>query len=68
LNAVVQDPNIASLGNSIAKELLALDPGAVKDDKAVRSEAKKKADNILAALKPLRNQWNAQQPEKGEEV
>jgi len=69
LNAVVQDPHIASLGNAIAKDLLALDPGSVKEDKTARSDAKKKADNILAALKPLRNRWNDQsQSEKGNEA
>jgi len=63
LNAVVQDPHIAALGNSIARDLLALDPGAVKDDKKVRSDAKKKADSILAALKPLRASWDVTPPD-----
>ena len=57
LNAIVQDPNIAQLGNAIARELLSLDAGEVKESPAVRTSAKQKADNILAVLKPLRQSW-----------
>lgn len=60
LNSIVQDPKIAEFGNQIAKELLSVDAGSVKEDVAVRSETKRKADNILAALKPLRQSWGAQ--------
>lgn len=58
LNVAVQDPNIANLGNQIARELLAVDAGEVNDDQGVRNEVAKKADKLLAALKPLRQNWN----------
>lgn len=66
LNAVVRDPAIAKLGNEIASNLLTMDTDAIKHDAKTRSTAKKKADDILAALKPLRSNWggdNAQDAE-----
>lgn len=62
LNNMLQDPQIAALGKSIAADLLNVNLDSVKHDKATRSEAKRKADKILDALKPLQHSWGQQQP------
>jgi len=59
---ITNDPQLRTMGERIAKELLAEDVEAVRDDDLVRGEVAKKADKILDVMKTFASSKTSKKP------